>query len=494
MDTGTATGPESWRTGQDLLTELYFRTRRVKSQLNDLFSGQKKYFYKTSEAIIDAFDLPTDKADMLRDFSQKLINCLDKARQQVQERLKKLILTLESYNVKVELTQRGTKTLHVRPEGAIWHVRAHFRKTWIFSMPIDGVSAEAEFPDILSLSSQDLYYLQAGWRASDEGDSNGIPSIGTTKPWQVFAWSAVRFGNVSIYLRALNLNVTKPTLEWNITSKSWKQEWPTREGKALAKKEAENSVLGYLAFYLGDGEKHRDSLRFAVGDSDKYMPRYLAKQVVNAGYASLDGYISYGSLLDLLQSDKWLTLKKLSNLQQVRNPIYATFQGHSFWLYLNEDDHILQARTLFKDPSEAEKLAKALADIGIQARIYTWRKYGYHILQITGQNILKLAENSPEWRKALRQLAQKRDLQPKTPMLRRLLELAENPPLPIKNLNPSRHFFFWARGSAWWSIRLINLLRYRGVPGSNPGGPTIHPLLTRLAPQSKTFLSSPQNK
>jgi preprotein translocase subunit SecA len=88
MDTSTATGPESWRTGQDLLTELYFRTRRVKSQLNDLFSGQKKYFYKTSEAIIDAFDLPADKADMLRDFSQKLISCLDKARQQVQERTK----------------------------------------------------------------------------------------------------------------------------------------------------------------------------------------------------------------------------------------------------------------------------------------------------------------------------------------------------------------------------------------------------------------------
>ncbi|MCC5998862.1 MAG: hypothetical protein LM573_07270, partial [Thermofilum sp.] len=61
-------------------------------------------------------------------------------------------------------------------------------------------------------------------------------------------------------------------------------------------------------------------------------------------------------------------------------------------------------------------------------------------MQITGQNILKLAENSPEWRKALRQLAQKRDLQPKTPMLRRLLELAENPP-PHKKFKPQQTFF-----------------------------------------------------
>gem|GEM_PF-4263638 len=41
---------------------------------------------------------------------------------------------------------------------------------------------------------------------------------------------------------------------------------------------------------------------------------------------------------------------------------------------------------------------------------------------------MKLAENSPEWRRALKQLAQKHSIQPRGPMLRRLLELAENPP------------------------------------------------------------------
>jgi len=41
------------------------------------------------------------------------------------------------------------------------------------------VSNEAEFPDIL--------LPQAGWRASDEGDNEGRPRMGTTKPWRVMA-------------------------------------------------------------------------------------------------------------------------------------------------------------------------------------------------------------------------------------------------------------------------------------------------------------------
>jgi hypothetical protein len=48
-------------------------------------------------------------------------------------------------------------------------------------------------------------------------------------------------------------------------------------------------------------------------------------------------------------------------------------------------------------------------------------------LQLNAHEILKLAERYPEWRRALKQLAQKYNIQPKTPTLKRLLELAENP-------------------------------------------------------------------
>jgi hypothetical protein len=63
MDMGTAMGPSGWRTGPaNLLPELYSRTQLAQSQLGSLFSGQKKYFYEASEALMHGLDLPADKA------------------------------------------------------------------------------------------------------------------------------------------------------------------------------------------------------------------------------------------------------------------------------------------------------------------------------------------------------------------------------------------------------------------------------------------------
>ncbi|MEM0234957.1 hypothetical protein [Thermofilum sp.] len=423
MDMGTATGPEGWRTGPtDLLAELYTRAQLANRELHSLVNGQKKYFYESTEALIHGLGLPADKADTLRGFTETLASLLDMAYPQAETKLQKLLKALENSNVKVELGPRAKKTLHVMPEGERWYVSAQLRrKTWLFKLPIYRVSADAEFPEILNLSSQDLYYLQAGWRASDESCDQNEPRMGTTQPWQVLAWAVARYGYLRIYLSSLNLNMTEPTFAWTITSKSWEQQWPTREGKKQAQQVASQHPLGMLAWYLGDGRRHKYDLRYKIGNEEKYEPKDLAQQILQAAYQT-----GYGKLLDLLESEKWTAIKRL---QPKQHPVYATLQGHIFWLNYYDDKQVLQARALFKDPAQAHRLAKALAENGIQARINTW-KTGYHILQITGQNILKLAENSPEWRMALKQLAEKHGLQPKTPMLRRLLELAENPPQP----------------------------------------------------------------
>jgi hypothetical protein len=128
MDMGTAIGPEGWRAGQDLLAELYNRTQLAQGQLGNLVDGQKKYLYEVSEAIIDVFDLPADKADTLRDFTETLASLLDKAYPQAEAKLQKLLKALESNNVKVELGPRAKKTLHIAPEGERWYVSAHFQK------------------------------------------------------------------------------------------------------------------------------------------------------------------------------------------------------------------------------------------------------------------------------------------------------------------------------------------------------------------------------
>jgi hypothetical protein len=425
MEMGTAIGPSGWRTGPtDLLAELYTRAQLANRELHSLVDGQKKYFYKSTEALIHGLGLPADKANMLQDFTEKLIEYLEWAYPLSEEKLKKMLVALENNDVKVELSQRGTKTLHVRPVNENWYISAQLRrKTWLFKLPFRQFGFDAEFPDILNLTEKEIYFLRAGWRASDESSNRLFPKMATTQPWQIFAWASVRYGFLRVYLTSLNLNMKRPTFTWTLISLDWEQEWPTREGKKQAQQVASQHPLGMLAWYLGDGRRHKYDLRYKIGNEEKYEPKDLAQQILQAAYQT-----GYGKLLDLLESEKWTAIKRLQPKQQ---PVYATLQGHIFWLNYYDNKQVLQARALFKDPAQAHRLAKALADNGIQARINTW-KTGYHILQITGQNILKLAENSPEWRRALKHLAEKHSLQPKTPMLRRLLELAENPPLSQK--------------------------------------------------------------
>ncbi|MCC6005647.1 MAG: hypothetical protein LM590_15015 [Thermofilum sp.] len=411
----------SW---QAMLAELRWRAERACNLLSELFSWEARYFSEKAELVIRELDLPQAKASMLLDFAEKAVECLDKAHPQAESKLQKLLAALEKNSVKVEPSPYGKKTLHVTPMNEGWHVNASRTHEWMFSLPIHGVSKDTSFPDILRLNSEELYYLQAGWRASDEGEDKGAPEMATTQAWQVIAWAAVRHGSLWIYLKALNLNKGRLSIKWCIKAKSWEQQWPTREGKKLAQQAAKQHPLALLTWYLGDGERHKYDLRYAVGNSEEHLPKELAQQIVQAAYQT-----SYGKLLDLLGSEKWEALKQLLPKQ---HPVYAAFQGYTFWLTYHayhEGRRILQAFSLFKDPSEAEKLAKALADIGIEARIST-HKNRYRRLRLSGHGILRLAENSPEWRSALKRLAQRHNLQPKTPMLRRLLELAENPPQP----------------------------------------------------------------
>jgi hypothetical protein len=420
---GTAISPEGRRTGQDLLQKLYSRAQLAYRELGNLIDGQKKYFYRTSEAIIDAFDLPADKADMLRDFTKTLASLLDRAYLQAEAKLQKLQKALESNNVKVELASRAKKTLHITPEGEEWHVRAHMvgDKRWLFSLPICKVSAEAEFPDILGLNSEALYYLQAGWRASDESYKQNKPRMFTTQPWQIFAWVAVRHGLQQIYLESLNLNMTKPTISWGIATKSWEQQWPAREGKKLAQQVASQHPLGMLAWYLGDGKRHKHDLKYKVGNSDEYKSKSIIADIVKDAYRT-----RYGTLLDLLESDKWATLK---NLYPKQNPVHAELAGYTFLLSWFGK---VRVSIEFKNEREARECVEILRQHGITQIRTTLSHKKYVRVYFTTHEVLKLAEKYPQWRRALKELAQKYNVQPRGPLMRRLLELAENPPFRIK--------------------------------------------------------------
>jgi hypothetical protein len=87
------------------------------------------------------------------------------------------------------------------PDGTWMYVRENLAP----HITIRGVSASAYFPDVLKLPHERLELLQLGWRASDEGYHGGRPYIHTAQPWQLFAWTATRYGALHAYVTSVNL-------------------------------------------------------------------------------------------------------------------------------------------------------------------------------------------------------------------------------------------------------------------------------------------------
>ena len=134
---------------------------------------------------------------------------------------------------------------------------------WIYvnrtmRIPIHGVSASARFPDVLKLPLERLELLQLGWRASDEGYHGGRPYIHTAQPWQVFAWAAVRYGELRAYVTSVNLTREGVSVSMRIIARSWRQRWSKDEAIDLVASHLRRGEWApLLTMWLGDGLAER---------------------------------------------------------------------------------------------------------------------------------------------------------------------------------------------------------------------------------------------
>jgi hypothetical protein len=122
-------------------------------------------------------------------------------------------------------------------------------------IPIHGISASARFPDVLKLPHERLELLQLGWRASDEGEADGRPVIHTAQPWQVFAWTAARYGEVYTYIASVKLTHQGVSVHIYSKARNWRQKWNKNEAISLVAdylRRGERSPL--LTAWLGDGK------------------------------------------------------------------------------------------------------------------------------------------------------------------------------------------------------------------------------------------------
>jgi hypothetical protein len=277
-----------------------------------VFPAWMLYVEYVTQEIMKTFPLSEEEKRVLLDFRDTLTRLLREAWAQAKEKLTAL------YKAVAEGTYRIERNRLYAPDGTWMRVA----KVVVPRITIHGVTAKTRFPDVLKLPREKLELLQLGWRASDEGEKGGRPFMSTTQPWQVFAWTATRYGELYIRVESVNLTREGISVLIHIVAKSWKQKW--------SKDEAVDLVASYLrrgewapiiTAWLGDGQIDRKKVLHG-----EYQLVIVAKEPWRLGISIGTGKAlvatgkeafvklreaagDYGKLLDLLKAHKWIYIK-----------------------------------------------------------------------------------------------------------------------------------------------------------------------------------------
>ena len=283
---------------------------RLHGPVDQVFSAWRLYVEYAAQEIAETFQLTEEERRTLLNFRDAVKTLLTEAQRQAREKLAALYKAVAEGNYRLE----GGKLF--APDGT-WM----YTKALVPRILIHGINASARFPDVLKLPRKRLELLQLGWRASDESEIKGRPFMGTTQPWQVFAWAATRCGAFRIHIESVNLTREGVSVSVHLRANSWRQRW--------SKDEAVDLVINHfrrgewaplLTMWLGDGKVRWGRIgRFEIAVAAK-APQRLGKvagdyeAIVAKGkemFKMLDEAAGpYGVLLDALRSHKWLYIKE----------------------------------------------------------------------------------------------------------------------------------------------------------------------------------------
>jgi hypothetical protein len=400
-----------------------------------VFPGWMLYVDYATQKIAETFQLSEGERSQLLDFRDAMTRLLREAWTQAKEKLETL------YKAVAEGTYRVEGNKLYAPDGMWMYVD---RTVHIL---IHSISAETYFPDVLKLSHEKLELLQLGWRASDESSKHDRPFMGTTQPWQVFAWSTTKYGKLYIRIASVNLTHEGASVLVHLKANSWRQKWSKDEAVDLVVSHLRRGEwTPLLTMWLGDGEAERKKVLH--GD---YKIVIAAKEPWRLGtkigkYTALvatgkEAFVKlreaagvYGELLDLLRAHKWVIVKLAADdgfraaykQKKRRIEIFRETYGHyngetpieqfsevgmqrrdaiviaDIVMYLHlvsGNGGTLFARRYVRDVGKALAIAERLESAGLRPNVV--RAGSYYMVYIATADLLKLAERDETIRKAI---------------------------------------------------------------------------------------------
>jgi hypothetical protein len=390
-----------------------------------------------AERIAEMFPLSEEEKKQLFHFRDALMRLLREAWMQTKEKLTTL------HKAVAEGTYRMEGKRLYAPDGAWMDVMGNFSPRII----IHGVTAKIHFPNLLKLPREELELFQLGWRASDEGNKGGRPEMGTTQPWQVFAWAAARYGE--LYMRVASVNLTREGVSvlMRIIARSWSQKWSKDEAISLVAdylRRGEWAPL--LTAWLGDGEaERREVLRgryqlviaakepWRLGSS-KSTRKALVATGKEAFVKLRESAGVYGELLDLTKAHKWISIKlatddsfraayklnrkrsidilreayglnngeipiEFSHTERPRRGAVVVAGVVMYLRLVSGRGGSLLAEHYTRDVRKALSIAERLESVGLRPNVV--RSGPYYTVYIATADLLRLAERDGEIRRAI---------------------------------------------------------------------------------------------
>jgi len=408
------------------------------------FPAWMLYVEYATQEIMKTFRLSEEERSQLLDFRDTLKRLLLEAWMQAKEKLTTL------YKAVAEGTYRVEGNRLYAPDGTWMYVRGDF----IPNVPIHGVIVRTRFPDVLKLPREKLELLQLGWRASDEGNEYSRPFMRTTQPWQVFAWTAARYGELRVRIVSANLTHEGISIEVYIKAKSWRQRWSKDEAISLvADYLRRGEWTPMLTMWLGDGKaRWRNILQ------SKYELLVATKEPWRLGirkgaYEALvatgrEAFVKlreaagvYGELLDLLKAHKWIYIKLATDdgfrAAAKQNKKGITVEGVVMYLRLvSGRGGSLLAEHYTRNLGKAFAVADKLKAAGFRPNVV--KSGPNYVVYIATADLLRLAERDGEIRRAVAlYLAEKAENG--TPRQRELArKLLQRHPLFLSSQSPHR--------------------------------------------------------
>ena len=384
-----------------------------------VFPGWMLYVEYAAERIAEMFQLSEGEKRWLFHFRDAIKRLLLEAQRQAEAKLTSI------YKAVVESTYKIEGNRLYAPDG-VWMYAEVFTPRIL----IRGVSALARFPDLLKLPRERLELLQLGWRASDESNNNGRPVMGTTQPWQVFAWATVRCGEIYIQINSVNLTREGVSVTVHLKANSWRQKRSKAEAVDLVishLRSGERAPL--LTMWLGDGKARWRRIGREVAISTK-EPQRLGRTlgeyeaIVAKGREAfvrlMEVADTYGALLELLKAHKWIYVKKavakkrsIDLLKEAYGGNTATApEGEEFRIgdviimnvpmrleLVNGNGGSLVAQYFTRDLEKALAIAGRLESAGLRPNVV--RSNSKYTVYIGTADLAKLAERNETLRKAV---------------------------------------------------------------------------------------------